>query len=438
MPAASRTRAPVPASLSMTARGKGLLLFAVAAGVLGIWTRATPLLVAAQGTLLLLAAMAAWARIGSRGISLSRSHPGWAFEDEVLTVRLGVTNRSRLPLRWLEIEDRFPADRETEKPLCFPGPLAAGERAMLAYAAPCGKRRGGYKLGPAAVILRDPLGAFEARATAGGLTDLTVFPRTAPILRLPLAGMARWDNVDTETVPKAGSSLNFSGTREYRQGDSLKFIHWGATAHTGKLVVKEFELNVATEVSVFLDAHYYAVKGMGRESTFEYGVKAAASVARHAAARGSQVRFVCTSKRPLEIPLGRGDYHLLGILRSLTTVQPDGPEPLDRVLRRWIARIETASTVVLVMNSVKLDLKAYVEAFALLKARQVRILLVLIDDNTFLNLWENAQSKKVQALLLPDVIRLLVSMGVTVYTLAQGDDLTARFEKPYAYTPTAG
>ncbi len=435
---ARKASTPVPASLRMTARGKGLLGFALASAALGLWAHATPLLVFAQALVLVLAAMAVWARIGARGVSLRRRHPGWAFEDEVLSVRLTLANQTRLPIRWLELEDNFPADRDTEKPLCLPGPLEAKSGAEMTYSAPCRKRRGGYQLGPTAIILRDPLGTFEARAEAGGTTGLTVFPRTAPIAQLALAGMARWDNVDTETIPKAGTSLNFSGTREYRQGDSLKFIHWAATAHTGRLVVKEFELNVATEVSVFLDAHYYAVKGMGRETTFEYGVKAAASVARHAIARGSRVRFVCTSKKALEIPLGRGEYHLLGLLRSLTEVRPDGPEPLDKVLRRWISRIEAASTVVLVMNSVKLDLKAYVEAFALLKARQVRILLVLIDDNTFLNLWENAQAKKVHALLLPDVIRMLVGMGVTVYTLAQGDDLTERFAKPYAYTPTAG
>lgn len=425
-------------TLKPTPTGWALMALAALAVGAGFRAGSQPLAVLGQALALTLAAMAWLARSGARKVRLSRRHPSWAFEDERVPVRLTVTNGAKLPLRWLEVEDQFPADRDALKALCLPGPLAPGRPAEAAYDAPCRKRRGGYVVGPAAVRLRDPLGAFEALVGMPGSSDLTVFPRTVPIARFPIAGQARWDNVDTETIPKAGSSLNFSGTREYRQGDSLRFIHWGATAHTAKLIVKEFELNVATEVSVFLDAHYFAVKGMGRETTFEYSIKAAASVARYALARGSRVRLVCQGKSPLEFPLGAGEYHLLSILKALTRAQPDGREPLARVLKRWLGRIETGSTVVLIFNSVTIDLKAYIEAISLLRARQIKLVVVLVDDNTFLNLWESAQAKKVHALFIPDVIKLLVSLGVTVYTLAQGDDLASRFEKPYLYVPSAG
>ena len=425
-------------ALRPTPTGWILLSAATVAGALGFWSGALLLAVLGQALLIVLAVLAWMTRSAAGRVSAARRHAGWSFEDEVVPVRLLVANRSRFPLRWIELEDAFSPDKNPRKPLCHPGPLEAGAEKELIYGAPCSKRRGVYSLGPAGLILRDPLGAFEARATVSGTTPLTVFPRTVPIARLPITGHARWDNVDTETLPKAGTSLNFSGTREYRQGDSLRYIHWGATAHTGKLIVKEFELNVATEVSIFLDAHYFAVKGMGRETTFEYSVKAAASMARHAIARGSRVRLVCTSKSPLSFPLGAGEFHLLSILRALTQVQPDGPDPLSKVLPRWIPLVEPASTVILIFNSVTVDLKGYIEAFTLLKARQVRLIVVLVDDNTFLNLWESSQAKKVHALFIPDIIKLLVGMGVTVYTLAQGDDLGERFEKPYVYAPAAG
>lgn len=424
---------PKPTRLGWT-----LLGLAGAALALGLWAGSTPLVVGGQALLLMLAGLAVSVRHALRHLHLSRRHAGWAFEDEVVPVRLRLTNRSRLPLRWVELEDHFPADRDAAKSLCLPGPLAPDHEAEAGYEAACRKRRGPYTTGPATAALRDALGAFEAKVALGSTEGLTVFPRTVPIAGMPITGRARWDNVDTETIPKAGSSLNFSGTREYRQGDSLRFINWGATAHTGKLIVKEFELNVATEVSIFLDAHYFAVKGMGRETTFEYSVKAAASIARYAIGRGSRVRLVSQGKTPLEFPLGMGEFHLLSILKALTTAQPDGREPLSKVLQRWIGRLETASTVVLIFNSVTIDLKAYIEAFTLLRARQLRLIVVLVDDNTFLNLWESNQSKKVHALFIPDIIKLLVGMGITVYTLSQGDDLAERFEKPYLYLPSAG
>lgn len=429
--------APAGVRLRLAPAGRWLLAASLLCAGLGFWSGSMPLAVLGQAGAMVIAALGLLTRAGAAAVSVERRHAAWAFEDEVLPVRLKVANRGRLPLRWIELSDRFTPDRETAKTLCLPGPLAARGAGELAYEGICRKRRGAYRIGPASALLADPLGCFEASATGGGETPITVFPRTVPIARMPVEGRARWDNVDTETIPKAGTSLSFSGTREYRQGDSLRFVHWGATAHTGRLVVKEFELNVATEVSVFLDAHYYAQKGMGREATFEYGVKAAASIARHMIARGSRVRLACTGKTPLSFPLGGGEFHLLTILRALTRVQPDGPDPLYQVLPRWLGTVEAGSSVVLIFSGMTMDLKAYAKSFALLKAKRVQIHVVLVDDSTFMNLWESDQHKKTHLLLLPDIIKLLAGMGITVYTIAQGDDLSERLARPYVYAPVS-
>ena len=46
---------------------------------------------------------------------------------------------------------------------------------------------------------------------------------------------------------------NASGVREYFWGDSFNRIAWSTTARTGKLMVKEFELDPTTDVWVLVD-----------------------------------------------------------------------------------------------------------------------------------------------------------------------------------------
>ena len=60
----------------------------------------------------------------------------------------------------------------------------------------------------------------------------------------------------------------------------------------GELIVKEFERNASTEVSIFLDLDAGAAWGRGREHTLEYAVRIAASVSEYASGRGNAVQLV--------------------------------------------------------------------------------------------------------------------------------------------------
>ena len=44
-----------------------------------------------------------------------------------------------------------------------------------------------------------------------------------------------------------------SGIRQYAQGDSLKYVHWGATAKTGSLKVKVHDFSASPNLLVLLN-----------------------------------------------------------------------------------------------------------------------------------------------------------------------------------------
>jgi uncharacterized protein (DUF58 family) len=70
-----------------------------------------------------------------------------------------------------------------------------------------------------------------------------------------------------------------ASVREYRQGDSLRHIHWRSSAHRGDLTVRELELEPAGDVWLVLDLHDAVHSGQGDASTFEYAIMVAASAA---------------------------------------------------------------------------------------------------------------------------------------------------------------
>jgi uncharacterized protein (DUF58 family) len=81
-------------------------------------------------------------------------------------------------------------------------------------------------------------------------------------------------------------------TREYRHGDDLRRIHWRTTARRGELTVRREEQPWESRAAVLLDARLVAHRGDGPASSLEWAISAAASVSRHLAQRGFDVRLV--------------------------------------------------------------------------------------------------------------------------------------------------
>ena len=123
----------------------------------------------------------------------------------------------------------------------------------------------------------------------------------------------------------------------------------------------------------------------------------------------------------------------------LTAGSPDGGEgALSRLGRGLLARSRAAQRLVaLADREVDLDeVRGSTGASGRERGRgsrvgAVRTVAVLIDDNTFLNLWEEVETKKIHAELIPEIVRLLLAQGVTVYTLAQGESIPYRFQQPF-------
>ena len=82
------------------------------------------------------------------------------------------------------------------------------------------------------------------------------------------------------------------GVREHQPGESLRGVHWPATAHRGRLMVKELDDPGGDQLAVVLDARSSAEIGSAPDSSFELAVAAAGALVTQAHADARRVRLV--------------------------------------------------------------------------------------------------------------------------------------------------
>ena len=101
---------------------------------------------------------------------------------------------------------------------------------------------GRIRLGPARLVIRDPLGLWQRRLDSGEPLDLVVLPRVDPVRWVgPGAeprGQSPGSGHASDAVSRRGGPAQFEvdGLRPYRDGSPASRIHWPAVARTGEMI----------------------------------------------------------------------------------------------------------------------------------------------------------------------------------------------------------
>src|SRR5688572_29513219 len=207
-------------------------------------------------------------------------------------VVLRLQNLSRLPTGTMLLEDRLPYALGSRPRLVLErlGPHQASSVAYTVRA----DVRGRYEVGPLVVRLTDPFGLCELTRSFPSVDRLIVIPQVVSLPTVRLAGeYAGTGESRSRTVAVHGE--DDAATREYRNGDDLRRVHWRSTARTGELMVRREEQPWESRATVVLDTRSYAHRGEGPTASIEWAVSAAASIAVHLRQAGYKLRLVSVS-----------------------------------------------------------------------------------------------------------------------------------------------
>ena len=214
-------------------------------------------------------------------------------EDEKIEVRLTVTNHGRFARHFIKIIEDCPFAPPDKRQQTFFIPRLE-PRATVAFNYEVeGYKRGHYPSATITLHASDPLGLMMKKKSIEFPLNLTVYPRYYSIEATPAAD-ATWAEWGLSVRSNAAEELY--GSREYRYGDPLKHIHWRNTARLGQFMLKEFEQSRQGEITVVFDTRHDF--GSGRDTTLEYSIKIAASLAKLCADLGRSINIIA-GERPL-------------------------------------------------------------------------------------------------------------------------------------------
>lgn len=269
----------------------------------------------------------AWPRLAIRRMTVTRRlDPGTPTVGEPYEETLEVRRRSWIPAPWVEVRDL------SQIPDYQPGRvISVGSDAVRWKARGVYRRRGWMAFGPTSLRVREPFGLFEREVKISDRTSILVYPRVRPIPDL-LTPSAQ----QSGTAPTHGAWADYppetGGVRDYATGDSFGRIHWALSAKHQRLMSKTFEQPLTTDLWILLDLDRAVHVGEGEESTVEYAVSLAASMASQVHGRGRQVGLIANDSRGTVLEPHRAVRQDRLILDYLAVAQADGRTSLTDTL----------------------------------------------------------------------------------------------------------
>lgn len=350
-----------------------------------------------------------WTRIGAKNISgevgnvMAYCRAGDSI-DEYFTV----SNNGRITTSMIEAleESDIPGYSNKTTAVLSPGGSQSWRTTVRC------RRRGRYDLGSLIVRVTDPLGIFSVQRNIGRKQRIIVYPeirelpyfQTVPGLE-PGASPRRW--LATEISPNAAR------VREYNSGDSLRHIHWHSTAHTGGLMVKEFDPDRSNvfcrDVWLFPDMYSSAGIGYGQDTMEEYIIMTAASLAKKYIDSDKEVGLIASGDRAHLFTPKKGEQHLQKMLQALAQVRAAGTIGIERLVAMEQGRFGSGSVVIVIASS---DNRSIALPLRRAVGRGAIAMVILMDALSF--------GGKTNA---AGTAHNLVSNGITVYVIRRGMDI---------------
>jgi uncharacterized protein (DUF58 family) len=193
-----------------------------------------------------------------RDIRVQRRLPRRIAAGEPLVVDLEVSNhRANLDAWQLRVIDDVrwqgtTRSRSHEVEALVPA-IAAGGSVRTSYRCQL-YRRGIYTIGPAQIRCGYPFGLLSFKSTLKSQSDLLVSPRIGHLRN-------RWRQMMNSQRMGGQSARNrrgatdgdFYSLRQYRNGDSRRWIHWRTSAKLGELMVQQFDESTDHHITLLFD-----------------------------------------------------------------------------------------------------------------------------------------------------------------------------------------
>ena len=292
-------------------------------------------LVACGATLVVVLLGYVWPSVAVRGLDCSiRFTQTRVSENEPATARVRIVNRWPWPVWGMSLEGGFDGGNEGGNPRAASVALArvagwATTEFEWSFIPRC---RGEYPSQPPRLVTGFPFGLRHASRPVTVEQPLLVWPQIVPLETLLDAAETRPSD-DSYSDHRVGDSGDMTGTRPFRDGDSLRRVHWAQTARHGRMIVCERQAPAQSAIRVVFDSAQHLHRGSGGNSTLEWSIRLASTWITAFSRFPRPLATDCLRARPATLP-----PHSSEQLRSVSADDYDRhrpPTPNRTPTRAW-------------------------------------------------------------------------------------------------------
>lgn len=311
--------------------------------------------------------------------------------DKVVVV-VSVSNKGRLPVPWVLLEDLLPRRALIHDP---PSLRVEGRRVKLSMLGPGGSknllyhmqcnRRGYYQLGPLVLETGDLFGLHRRYRVVTDPHFLLVYPKVMSLEGFDIASKRPIGEVRM-TYRLYEDPTRIAGVRRYEPGDPLNRVHWKATARTGQLHSKVYEPSTVAGITILLEYHQQSHHPQHEPIRSELAITAAATLANAVYEMGQQIGLVTNGRdavdrirqegwsfdirtrdaarkaasmaetsdrlQPVVVETDRGPEQLMRIFETLARVELTDGLDLTQLINETASRMPRDATVVAILPMV--------------------------------------------------------------------------------------
>ena len=252
LPAASRwarlrRRFRPPRRLRFTREGRIVCLLAIGVGFAALNTGNNLLYLLLGWLLSFIVASGILSEQTLKGLTVTRRPPPRVFAGEPFLMEVAIANTKAARASYsIEVEDltgTTPLDKR-----CYFLKIPAGRTQRTSYRHTFA-RRGRYTLTGYRVATKFPFAPFRKSRDVDAPLELLVYPA-----RVAVAPPApRTTSTGDASANRLGRRGEFFGLRERRAGDDRRDVHWRSSARSGRLLVREYEDELARRVVIGVD-----------------------------------------------------------------------------------------------------------------------------------------------------------------------------------------
>ncbi len=242
-----RRRLRPPRRLSFTREGKLIVVLSVGVGFAAINTGNNLLYLLLGWLLSFIIASGILSEMTLRALSVARRPPPRVFAGEPFLMEVLITNgKPKRASYSIEVEDLQGGTAIDKRCYFLKIPEAKSQRTSYRHTF---VKRGLYTLTGYRLATKFPFALFRKSRDVEAKLDILVYPARVAVPRPPPRAATRGDAV----ADRLGRRGEFFGLRERRPGDDRRDVHWKSSARSGRLLVREYEDELARRVVIGVD-----------------------------------------------------------------------------------------------------------------------------------------------------------------------------------------